>query len=668
VSINGKTIAVVIPALNEETSIARVIESLPSQVDYVVVCDNGSTDATSSVAQMAGARVVFQPQRGYGIACLTALRSMTDSPPDIVAFIDADFSDVPQDLIEVLDPIVHGSAELCIGSRNSGNAEPGSLTHVQRFGNWLSTGLIDMFWGVRFTDLGPMRAIKWDALQRLEMRDVTWGWTVEMQLKAAKSKLLCTEVPVQYRNRIGKSKISGTFIGSVKAGSKILLTIATQSGYHVSAIIAALCIVIGALLVATSPDSLQTSSAVMFSTIGSVLWLLFGFCLYKLGGLSRNLTRLLMLLGVVGHMALASSIGLLSDDQYRYEWDGRLMVAGVSPYVSTPDSEPMRNFRGTSVLSPAVILPDSLPYSSVGTIYPPAAQQWFKLQQLSHRIFNPLVGSILAWKLPTLLAIIVCLLSAISLLNRMSQPSSNILPVLLSPLLMIHSTADVHIDIAMLMFGLLAVLMIRQPIGVGLLWGWATLVKFLPLIFLPILTMQYKGARRILVVSMVFLTFVAGYVVIDPNANQGSLSLFVSSWESNGFLFRMLKLFLVDDSARMVIGGVLVVLSVGCLKLVKNKFHAAVFIMMMVAVVSPVLHPWYLIPLLFTLPFFNLKSAWILCATVTLSGTFYLGYKNSGMWVEHPAIIALEFIPVITVLCIDVTGYLKEQRSAPVIV
>jgi glycosyltransferase involved in cell wall biosynthesis len=215
---------VVIPALNEEAGIAKVLQALPATVRQVVVADNGSTDATAEVAARLGAVVVHQPMRGYGSACLKALDyvAATEPLPEVVAFIDADFSDRPSELKDLLRELHDLKADLVIGSRALGKAERGSLTLPQRFGNWLSTRLLYLFYGVKFTDLGPFRVIRWPALQKLRMADLDYGWTVEMQIKAAKAKLNCSEVPVSYRNRIGVSKVSGTVKGAVLAGYKIL--------------------------------------------------------------------------------------------------------------------------------------------------------------------------------------------------------------------------------------------------------------------------------------------------------------------------------------------------------------------------------------------------------------------------------------------------------------
>lgn len=221
-------IVVIIPAYNEEQSIGKVIEAIPKDwVQEVIVVNNGSSDKTVEVAFKAGATVVDQPIPGYGIACLTGISSITslDSAPDIVVFLDGDYSDYPEELPDIVAPILYDNMDMVIGSRALGDRESGSMTIPQVFGNWLATNMIRVFYGVRFTDLGPFRAIKYQTLLDLKMQDRTFGWTVEMQVKAAKQKLNCTEVSVNYKRRIGVSKVSGTIKGTIMAGYKIIWTI-----------------------------------------------------------------------------------------------------------------------------------------------------------------------------------------------------------------------------------------------------------------------------------------------------------------------------------------------------------------------------------------------------------------------------------------------------------
>jgi len=215
---------IVMPALDEEPSIGRVLDALPA-VAKVVVCDNGSTDRTAEVARAHGATVVHEARRGYGQACLTALAELPRQgahDEDLVCFLDADFSDDPTELDLVLAPLREDHADLVIGSRVLGRREPGALLPQARWGNWLATRCIRWITGVRFTDLGPFRALRYGRLQALGMEDRAFGWTVEMQLKAASTGLRCVEVPVSYRRRIGRSKITGTVRGTVLASLTIL--------------------------------------------------------------------------------------------------------------------------------------------------------------------------------------------------------------------------------------------------------------------------------------------------------------------------------------------------------------------------------------------------------------------------------------------------------------
>jgi glycosyltransferase involved in cell wall biosynthesis len=215
----------IIPALNEEPAIGLTLGRVP-RVLYkeIIVADNGSSDRTAEIARNAGATVVSEPQKGYGSACLRAMASL---PPEVdtVVFMDADSSDEPSEAAILLEPILNGRADFVLGSRTLGKAEKGSLQPHQRFGNELATFLIRLLFGHRYSDLGPFRAIRLDALRKLDMQDRNYGWTIEMQIKAVQHRLRIEEVPVSYRNRIGVSKVSGNLKASVMAGVKILWTV-----------------------------------------------------------------------------------------------------------------------------------------------------------------------------------------------------------------------------------------------------------------------------------------------------------------------------------------------------------------------------------------------------------------------------------------------------------
>ncbi len=218
-------LAVIIPALNEERSIAAVLDALPQDLSPdVIVVDNGSTDRTAELAMAHGARVVREPQRGYGAACLAGLAALQQ--PEVVAFLDADLSDEPQLLRDLVQPIFEGAADFVIGSRMLGEREPGALPPHSRFGNWLAGRILTHLYGQPATDLGPFRAIRYTTLLQLHMQDRAFGWTMEMQAKATRLRVRTLEIPVPYRKRVGRSKITGSLRASLAAGAVILLTAA----------------------------------------------------------------------------------------------------------------------------------------------------------------------------------------------------------------------------------------------------------------------------------------------------------------------------------------------------------------------------------------------------------------------------------------------------------
>ena len=217
-------IKVIIPAFNEEASIAKVITDIPECVDEIIVVDNNSSDSTALQAKKAKATVLNEQQKGYGYACLKGMEYIENQTikPDIIVFLDGDYSDYPEELTKIVAPILKDTIDFVIGARVKRLREKGAMTPQQIFGNWLATFLMKLFFGATFTDLGPFRAIKYKKLLNLAMEDKTYGWTVEMQLKVLKQKMTYVEIPVKYRNRIGISKVSGTVKGSIMAGVKIL--------------------------------------------------------------------------------------------------------------------------------------------------------------------------------------------------------------------------------------------------------------------------------------------------------------------------------------------------------------------------------------------------------------------------------------------------------------
>lgn len=223
-------VCLIIPALNESSAIGKVIDDIPNElVDKVIIVDNGSTDDTSNIAKSHGATVILESRRGYGNACLAGISSLEKIQPEIVAFIDGDYSSDPKEIDKILMPILKDEADLVIGYRSSSKMEKESMPLHAKFGNWFALSLINLLYGRLFEDLGPFRAIKWSSFKSLKMKSPTYGWTVEMMVKALRRKMRITEVEVSYRKRIGKSKISGTVTGTMKAGYHIIATIIRNS-------------------------------------------------------------------------------------------------------------------------------------------------------------------------------------------------------------------------------------------------------------------------------------------------------------------------------------------------------------------------------------------------------------------------------------------------------
>jgi glycosyltransferase involved in cell wall biosynthesis len=223
-------VCLIIPALNESSAIGAVIDDIPNElVDKVIIVDNGSTDDTSNIAKSHGATVILESKRGYGNACLAGISFLEKLQPEIIVFIDGDYSSDPKEIDKILMPILKNEADLVIGYRSSLKMEKASMPLHAKFGNWFALSLINLLYGRSFADLGPFRAIKWNSLKSLKMKSPTYGWTVEMMVKALRKKMRITEVEVSYRKRIGKSKISGTVTGTMKAGYCIITTIIKNS-------------------------------------------------------------------------------------------------------------------------------------------------------------------------------------------------------------------------------------------------------------------------------------------------------------------------------------------------------------------------------------------------------------------------------------------------------
>ena len=451
-ALHGKTVAVIIPALNEAPSIDLVLKNLPSWIDTVIVADNGSTDNTAAIARANGAIVVFQPKRGYGAACLSALETLAPFPPDVVLFIDADFSDNPHDALKIAEPVCLGMYDTVLGSRTLGKREKGALTPQQLVGNALATRLIQLIWNTKYSDLGPFRAIQWSVLQRLNMCDATWGWTVEMQIKIAAKGLRFLEVPVEYRNRIGKSKISGTVSGTIKAGYKILTTIGKYGKLPLLALFSTLAMAIGVLLLCTATNQRQT--APIFWLASTTLWAVLVYCI-RTTILSKKIRTAIVYTALLGNILAMFMWGILSTDIHRYMWDGHVLKNQVSPYLYAPNSPVLQPLHTNT-------LPAAITYKELPTIYPPVAQAWFAVSSY--------IGtSWWGWKIPTLLCLLGSCVAVFRLVRIRQGLASSFLMYITAPILLLHGTVDAHLDVIMLFYVLSALVLLE---GKQQWWGY----------------------------------------------------------------------------------------------------------------------------------------------------------------------------------------------------
>jgi hypothetical protein len=577
-------VAVIIPALNEQDCIANTLRCIPAGLAaQVIVADNGSTDATADRARQAGAEVVREPRRGYGQACLTGLAQLR---PDIevVAFLDADGSDDPAQLDGMVELIRSGNADLVMGSRTKGDAAQ-HLTSQQRFGNALACGLIRLGWGYRYADLGPLRVIRRDALEKLQMRDRTWGWTVEMQIKAVEAGLRIKEIPVPYRPRIaGQSKIAGTLTGSVRAGTKILSTIGRHwVAAHAKALLVAglLIELAGLALMLPHGDFRQPSAAQWFLVAAAIA--VIGYAVA-----SGSAARMPVVWGWVA--AIGFRLLLLpmypGDDIWRYLWEGKIQNLGFNPYVLAPVSETLAPFR--DVYWPL------LNHSTVTALYPPGAELVFRV--LAAVWYHPLMFK---------LAFVAADLGVVWLLRRLlmerGEPAHRAWWYAWNPLVIYAFAGGGHFDSLMLVCGVASLLCLARGKD-----GWSVLLLAAAisckLAFLVALPFYIVAARR-KVWSLALLSAVAvsaiGLVVRTSS----------HSWVVGQQFVQYAILFGV---------GVAIIFWT-CRR---RPVEGTAGLLGWTLLVSPAFHPWYVTWVLCLTPLVRWKAWWVLSASAF--GYFWL--------------------------------------------
>jgi hypothetical protein len=655
-------IVVVIPALDEEEGVATVVREVPPLVDEVIVVDNGSRDRTAAAAREAGATVVSEPRRGYGNACLAGIASGAGA--DVIVFLDADRSDYPAQLAEVVRPILEGRADLVIGSRTLGRSEAGSHPWHAVLGTRACVGLMNLLAGSRATDLGPFRAITADALRRLDMRDRTYGWTVEMQVKAARQGLRVVEVPVDYRPRLGRSKVSGTLRGTIGAGTKIVTTILRygtgviprdpgmtgpegRAGTADSSSPArdgaprndgracgaprndgraALLTLSG--LVVTACVAAWTFGPLPTTRIGPHLGL-FGvaFAAYLVAlAASRGLSRrgLVACLGasVLWRAALVTTPPLLSDDVHRYVWEGRIQLHGGNPYAwGDRPSSPRWDSLHDDVWR-------AVGHKGYTAVYPP-------LFLLASRAVVAVHDSVTAMK-AFLVACELATLGALALvLKRRRQPLERLLVLAWSPLALVEIGGSGHNDAFGMLWMVLALLALDadRPLLSALAASAGFMSKLLPGLPAAAWARRYR-AGHVLAAFVLAAALVLPY--LDPEARKTmllSLTKYARYWLFNETLFAPLAALLGSHTAAVRAGALL---SLGLALVLAwrraEPVASATAVVVAFLLLTPNVLPWYALWLLPLLVLRDEPAALLFTGTVSLAYLVYPAFLSGEPW------------------------------------
>ena len=663
-------IVVVIPALDEEEAIGAVVREIPPVVHEVIVVDNGSRDRTPQAARAAGARVVSEPRRGYGHACLAGIAAAGEA--DVFVFLDGDHSDYPAQLVDVVAPILEGRADLVIGSRQRGRREAGAHPWHAVLGTRACVGLMNLLSGSRATDLGPFRAITAEALQRLDMRDRNYGWTVEMQVKAARQGLRVVEVPVDYRPRIGRSKVSGTVRGTIGAGTKIIATILRHAfnrhviprdsdwtGPEESAV---------PQVDSSSPGSagaprndrhwLVTAGLVL---TGCVLAWAFGplppkriglhlalfgaaFAAYLVAlvaarGLSRRGLLLCLGVAVAWRALLVAAPPLLSNDINRYVWEGRVQVHGGNPYrwgdrPESPRWLPLRD---------AVY--DGLNHKDYTAVYPPLFVLATRGVVAVHDSFTAMKAFLVACELATIGALAL-------VLRRRRLPLERLLVLAWSPLALVEIAGSGHNEAFGMLWMVLALLALDadRPLLSALAASAGFLTKYLPGLVAAAWARRYRWwhvlAGGALVAALVF-------VYLDPESKKTmllSLSKYAQFWRFNETLFTPLSV-LLGSHAAAVRAGALLTLALALVLAWRRTEPVAAATAVVVAslLLAPNVLPWYALWLLPLLVLRDEPFALLFTGTVSLAYVVYPGWQSGEPWKLGWGWRALEYGPCVAV-------------------
>jgi hypothetical protein len=664
-------IAVVIPALDEEEAIGPVIREIPPVVHDVIVVDNGSRDRTAEAARAAGARVVSEPRPGYGHACLAGIAAAAGA--DVLVFLDGDHSDYPAQLVDVVAPILGGRADLVIGSRNRGQREPGAHPWHAVLGTRALVGLMNLLTGAKATDLGPFRAITAEALRRLDMRDGTYGWTVEMQVKAARRGLRVVEVPVDYRPRIGRSKVSGTVRGTIGAGTKILATIVrfacTPRG-TVSPGPEGLSVPgrpVGPALPETagfsSPgqdEAPRNPAVVTLSGLvltGCVLSWVFGrppaarigphvasfglaFAAYLAAlaaarGLSRRGLLLCLAAALLWRGLLAAAPPLLSNDINRYVWEGRVQVHGGNPYrwSDRPESPRWLSLRDAVY--------DGLNHKDYTAVYPPLFVLATRVVVALHDSFTAMKAFLVACELLTLGALAL-------LLRRRRLAPERLLVLAWSPLALVEIAGSGHNEAFGMLWLVLALLALDadRPLLSALAASAGLMSKYLPGLVAAAWARRYRW-WHVLAAGLLAALLVGVY--LDKASKQTmllSLSKYAQFWRFNETLFALLAAMLGSHEAAVRAGALLtLVLALGLAGWRTEPVAAATAVVVASLLLAPNVLPWYALWLLPLLVLRDEPAALLFTGTVSLAYVVYPGWQSGEPWKLGWGWRALEYGP-----------------------
>jgi hypothetical protein len=610
-------IAVVIPALDEQEAIGSVVREVPSLVHEVIVVDNGSRDLTPQAARQAGARVVSEPRRGYGNACLAGIAAAGDA--EVLVFLDGDHSDYPAQLVDVVAPILDGRADLVIGSRQRGRREAGAHPWHAVLGTRACVGLMNLLTGSRATDLGPFRAITASALRRLDMRDRNYGWTVEMQVKAAERGLRVVEVPVDYRPRIGRSKVSGTVRGTIGAGTKIVATILRHArGARLAAAGLAISACVAAWAWGPPPPSRIGPHLGLFG-VALAAYLV---ALDAAGGLSRRGVLLCLGAAVLWRALLVSAPPLLSNDINRYVWEGRVQIHGGNPYrwSDRPESPRWRPLRDAVY--------DGLNHKDYTAVYPPLFVLATRGVVAAHDSFTAMKAFLVTCELATLGALAL-------VLRRRRLPLDRLLVLAWSPLALVEIAGSGHNEAFGMLFMVLALLALdaERPLLSALLASAGFLAKYLPGLVAAAWARRYRW-WDVLAGGALAAALFAFY--LDSGSKETmllSLSKYAQFWRFNETLFAPLAALLGSHAAAVRAGALLTLALALVLAWRRTEIVAAATAVVVASLLlAPNVLPWYALWLLPLLVLRDEPSALLFTGTVSLAYVVYPGWQSGEPW------------------------------------